>query len=161
MSIIELLNEIGKLAEIINEKNRELENLRKNYDSKLQVINKYIEDLSLSLSPLPSLDTITDENLITRLSTPIECPNCHNRVWENSKNSDFLLIPKHKITTGSELQQEDTSLTTLTQSLPPLSNKPSKNKSKIECSYCKKKGHTRAKCRIRLNTPISTNNHNT
>ena len=89
MSIIELLNEIGKLAEIINEKNRELENLRKNYDSKLQVINKYIEDLSLSSSPLPSLDTITDENLITRLSTPIECPNCHNRVWENSKNSDF------------------------------------------------------------------------
>lgn len=158
MSIIELLNEIGKLAQIINEKNHELENLRKNYDTKLQMINKYIEELSLSSSSSPS--TITEERLIAQLSESIECPNCQYRIWENCKNSDFLLIPKSKIATRSNPGLYDKASTPPTPVEPSTITKPYKKKSNIVCSYCKKTGHTRAKCRTRLITPIPTNNNN-
>ncbi|RCK59502.1 hypothetical protein Cantr_07436 [Candida viswanathii] len=147
MSIIELLNEIGKLAQIINEKNQELESLRQSYDAKLQIINQYIENLKLS-----STSTISDDELIAQISQPIECLKCHHRVWENSQESEFLLIPKSKIERVSKVEDK----TPTAQAPAPSHTAPqklSKNKSKIECSYCKKTGHTRAKCRVRLSTP--------
>lgn len=161
MSIIELLNEIGKLAQIINDKNHELENLRKNYDTKLQMINKYIEELSFPSSSLSSSSsTITEERLIKQLSEPIECPNCQYKIWESCKNSDFLLIPKNKIATRSNPGLDDKVSTPPVPVEPPTITKQLKKKSNVVCSYCKKTGHTRAKCRTRLSTPISTNNNN-
>ncbi|RCK62939.1 hypothetical protein Cantr_09475 [Candida viswanathii] len=148
MSIIELLNEIGKLAQIINEKNQELESLRQSYDAKLQIINQYIENLKL-----PPTSTISDEELIAQISQPIECLKCLHRVWENSKESEFLLIPKSKIERVSKVVENTTPTAQAAAPSHTAPLKPSKNKSKIECSYCKKTGHTRAKCRVRLSTP--------
>ena len=150
MSILELLKEIDKLAKIINEKNKELETLQKNYDSKLHTINKYIESISPSTT-----GTVPEEQLINAISKPIECPHCHQKLWDNQEKSTFLLIPKQKIDTKFDTtvavrdeQPQPQQLTTST-----TSNKQ-KKKTNIVCSYCKMTGHTRAKCYKRLNTPV-------
>ncbi|CAX39991.1 conserved hypothetical protein [Candida dubliniensis CD36] len=147
MSILELSKEIDKLAKIINEKNKELETLQRNYDSKLHMINKYIETISPS-----STGTIPEEQLINAISKPIECPHCHEKLWDNQEKSTFLLIPKQKIDT-----KFDTIATQDEQPQPPTittSSNKQKKKTNIVCSYCKMTGHTRAKCRKRLNTPM-------
>ncbi|EMG48726.1 hypothetical protein SBY92_004049 [Candida maltosa Xu316] len=154
MSIVELSNEIGKLAQIINEKNQELDELRKNYDAKLQIINKYISSLPTSSS---SSSAITDDQFIKQVSTPISCPQCQHTIWDIQKphDSEFLLIPKQCIQTQSKVESSR-----VVENLPPqtktIHESKNKNKSKVICSYCKKTGHTRAKCRTRLNTPVST-----
>ncbi|KAG7665795.1 uncharacterized protein J8A68_000620 [[Candida] subhashii] len=180
MSIVELSNTVDKLARVINQKNQELEELKKGYDEKLYLINNYVRRLESVITDHCGDDDddddddefreINDEKLIHTLSNDINCPNCNHKVW-NNKESEFILLPKSQVKylvrgkSTSESNQPETerihsytqqTSSSSTRSFPQQQSK-SKNKSKVICSFCKEPGHTRAKCLTRLNTPATTN----
>ncbi|RLV95490.1 hypothetical protein JA1_001038 [Spathaspora sp. JA1] len=160
MSIVELSATVDKLARIINQKNKELEELKQGYDQKLHVINNYIRTLEDCIGD-SSKEAIDDEDFVKMISSNIECPNCKHSIWNNSQESgEYILLPRHQlkhlIHEPSHEHEPTISTSTNTNTTVPRPKKH-KNKSKINCSFCGEPGHTRAKCNERLTTPIKDN----
>lgn len=146
MSIVELLQTVDTLAQLINQKNKELEKLKLNYDAKLKQINQYISLFSTDDQP------IEDKKLLDIINTPVKCNNCDHVVWDITQDTHYIIIPKNSI----KYLQSD-ALKTLPakepfQYQPPKSTPNSKKKT---CSYCNKTGHSRARCFKRLNTELN------
>ncbi|CCG23060.1 hypothetical protein CORT_0D02120 [Candida orthopsilosis Co 90-125] len=144
MSIVELSQEIDKLAKVIIQKNLELENLKKGYDERLRVINDFIA----KVHPGQVNERISSETFTQQISKSITCPNCNHVVYNNSQE-EFVLLPNKQIeylsSEGGVVKPQVT-----TPQPMKLSTQNSKRKSHITCSYCKKQGHTRANCKKRL-----------
>lgn len=170
MSLVDVLKSVGELANAINKKTRELDELKHLYDSKLRDLNTYIESLHISNTH------ISPEVLQRQLDSQIHCPKCDECIWENGKQ-EFVLIPKQLIELesipatqndkfipnlrGHSLNDQAKGIQEIQDKLQqhnfhrPTSDKPDQkpqhNKSKRICSYCKKTGHSRARCYKRLN----------
>lgn len=174
MSIVELLKSVDTLAKIINQKNHELEELKKGYDSKIHEINKYIKILQEQEGIKPD-EQIPENVFRDKIDNVIKCSKCDHEIWNINSNSEFIIIPKQKLQylLGNESDkrlldelreltiQKDSGMDTNSEIRPsskgfsnPKGNKKQYNtKSKKTCSYCSKPGHSRAHCLIRLATP--------
>lgn len=159
MSIVELQKSVDTLARAVADKTKELEDLKKVYDEKLNTINAYMLNVQESLG-LEGQDEIDDDHFISRISEPIRCDKCDTEVYGNDAGSQFVLVPKSMLRNIiSQKKVEIPAMQNLTLAEPIHSEKSSKNhhysKSKKTCSYCKKTGHSRAKCLTRLSTPVN------
>ncbi|CUM64126.1 uncharacterized protein PRCAT00001717001 [Priceomyces carsonii] len=176
MSIVEFLTTIDKLVQSINDKNQELEDLKKTYNSKLEIINKYVKKLQelhgeLDVDPLSKL---THKQFIRNLENSVLCPNCDEKVWSLDADSDYILFPKtqlmHLLPEFPEGNcAEDIQAPVIEKSKPEQNIQIYHNTQrniekntyrsanlttpKKTCSYCKKPGHSRSKCFIRLSKP--------
>lgn len=176
MSAIELLKTIENLVQVVNEKNRELERLKTEYDSKINEINRYWEALHDSISGKSSISStregeISDEELIQTLKSRVKCPQCDTEVWNNEEKSDFILFPRQKLQVIQQSHQSDVKSdkndskmdhkTNPSQSSSQRSSQNShtptphpatpKKSAKKTCSFCHQTGHSRARCLQRLN----------
>lgn len=172
MSIVDLLKSVDTLAKLITQKNQELESLKKNYDAKLNQINKFINLINsqTSLEQEPPRDEISDDELLKIIDKKISCLSCHQEIWDINEDTDFIIIPKKKIQFLLKQQQWDQKNSNeLSDKLNNISigasatddRSPSpyqstytphkKSNFKKTCSYCHKKGHSRARCLERLN----------
>lgn len=162
MSIVELLKSVDILARAIAEKTKELEDLKKVYEEKLETINAYILNVQESIL-LQDQDEIDDDHFISQITEPIRCTKCNTEVYGNTLDSKFILVPKSKLKNIIPKQMKPEvkipNVEKLTLSSSTDSEKLTRNhhysKSKKTCSYCKKAGHSRAKCLTRLSTPSS------
>mmetsp|Transcript_81 Transcript_81/g.84 ORF Transcript_81/g.84 Transcript_81/m.84 type:complete len:180 (+) Transcript_81:30-569(+) len=177
MSIVELLKSVDTLAKIINQKNLELEELKKGYDSKLHEINKYIRILQEqeAIETEKDIKDIPEEIFREKIGSTIRCSNCDHEVWSINSDSDFIIIPKRKLQYLLGHERDGSLLNELkdltiqndlaTHKSPEIRSSPHhysgfngykkqyNTKSKKTCSYCSKPGHSRAHCLIRLSTP--------
>ncbi|EGW34242.1 uncharacterized protein SPAPADRAFT_59671 [Spathaspora passalidarum NRRL Y-27907] len=160
MSIVELSATVDKLAKIINQKNKQLEDLKQGYDQKLHIINEYIRTLEGSIEGDSSKESIPNEEFIKKISSKVECPNCKHVIWDNMQSGEYVLVPKHQLKylirdTPQAQTQAHEPITPTTSTSNDTSYRPPKpkNRSKINCSFCGEPGHTRAKCYKRLTTP--------
>lgn len=145
MSIVELLQEVDKLAKVIIQKNQELDTLKRGYNERLRVINNFIA----KVHPDQVDERITSEAFTQEISKEINCPNCNHTVYNNDQE-EFILIPKKQI---EYLPLEGDTATSEKKDRPPPQkkfNQNSKRKAHITCSFCKEQGHTRANCKKRL-----------
>ncbi|CUM49053.1 unnamed protein product [Debaryomyces tyrocola] len=174
MSIVELLKSVDTLAKIINQKNHELEELKKGYDAKLHEINKYIRVLQEQEDVKPDGE-MPEEVFREKIDSIIKCSKCDHEIWNINSNNEFIIIPKKKLQylLGNESDkrlldglreltiQKDSGADTNSEirpspkgySSPKGYKKQYNTKSKKTCSYCSKPGHSRAHCLIRLATP--------
>ena len=174
MSIVELLKSVDTLAKIINQKNHELEELKKGYDSKLHEINKYIRILQ-EQEGIKVDGEIPEEILRQKINNVIKCSKCDHEIWNINSDNEFIIIPKQKLQyllgkesdkrlldgLGELTLQKDSVTDTNSEirpspkgySSPKGYKKQYHTKSKKICSYCSKPGHSRAHCLIRLATP--------
>ena len=174
MSIVELLKSVDTLAKIINQKNNELEELKKGYDAKLHEINKYIRILQEHEGVEPDGE-MPDAVFREKIDSITKCSKCDHEIWNINSNSEFIIIPKQKLQylLGNESDkrlldglreltiQKDSGTDTNSEirpspkgySSPKGYKKQYNTKSKKTCSYCSKPGHSRAHCLIRLATP--------
>lgn len=108
--------------------------------------------------PQTQLDSIEDGDFLNKINEKVTCPNCDHEIWNNeSKESDYLLIPKKKlkylledsvVDEFKQLRIKDDETHTYIKHTPVNNN----GKSKRVCSYCHKPGHQRARCFKRLNS---------
>lgn len=172
MSIVELLKTIDTLAKSINEKNEELERLKKDFDDKLKVINQYIGLFNnRDEEQVQELNMSSDE-LTGMITKNIHCNNCNNIIWDLNQESEYILIPKSAVKliraddkTISHPKPENLAVKNVVATLGSLEaqfDKPAmqltkakkKGRSHITCSYCHQQGHVRANCHARLNKPL-------
>ncbi|EGV60666.1 hypothetical protein CANTEDRAFT_116722 [Yamadazyma tenuis ATCC 10573] len=174
MSLVEVSKSIGELAKAFHEKSVELDRLKALYSSKLELLNSYVACL-----PGENKETISDESLLDHIKSPVCCQNCNALVWDSS--SEFLLLPKRLIRVpGVESDMALTQLSNSldhtsikddneenethhgnenenhnynheSEISVDKAKKSYHGKSKKVCSYCKKTGHSRARCFVRLN----------
>ena len=174
MSIVELLKSVDTLAKIINQKNHELEELKKGYDAKLHEINKYIRILQQQEDVKPDVE-MPEEVFRDKIDTIIKCNKCDNEIWNINSDSEFIIIPKKKLryllrNESDEklldgLRELDLQKSPNSDTTPEIRPSPKEyssvksykkqynTKSKKTCSYCSKPGHSRAHCLTRLATP--------
>jgi len=145
MSIVELLQEVDKLAKVIIQKNLELEELKKGYNHRLHVINEFIAKVQPDQI---DDDKITSESFTQHWNNKVTCPNCNHIVYNNSEQ-EFVLIPKKQLEYLSS-QPEFPKHQEPTPHRLSVNNQKTKKKSHITCSFCKEQGHTRANCKKRL-----------
>lgn len=143
MSIVELQKTVETLAQLITQKNQELEQLKLDYDAKLKQINNYISVFSPDGLP------IDDTKLIDIIGQPVKCNNCEHIVWDIKQNTDFLIVPKNSIRYLQNPQP-------VPKKEPFQYQTKSHSKSKKTCSYCNETGHLRARCFKRLNSELKT-----
>lgn len=160
MSIVDVLRSVDELAKAINEKSQELTRLKTQYSEKLLLLNTYVDHL-----PVTS-DSINDDELLEQINKDVKCENCSHTVWSNlNKDSKFVVLPKGVVrnpnlnigkdqSTNYTIRHEDTMQNTNKETYNTTHNNPKNkkffNKSKKICSYCKKPGHSRSKCFVRL-----------
>ncbi|KAI5948935.1 hypothetical protein KGF57_005128 [Candida theae] len=147
MSLVELSQEIDKLAKVIIQKNQELDNLKKGYNERLKAINSFISTLHLDQTD----ERITSDEFAREIGKEISCPNCNHTIY-NGEADDFILIPKRQVeylSSGGDVAKPAAEPAPLPQM--KLSQK-SKRKAHITCSFCREQGHTRANCKKRLGT---------
>lgn len=171
--LTEISQQVNFLAEKISSKNKELEKLKSEYTSKLAYLEQ-VESLYLKSIGQNTADPKLDINL------KVDCKNCGATVYDakeidRSKNDYFILFPKAKINdllllssanrkatssvAKSGVNRDDKAITatsnkqssTLAVNSTSRENQNKKHKKKV-CSYCKKAGHSRAKCFKRLTT---------
>ncbi|CCE86438.1 Piso0_004928 [Millerozyma farinosa CBS 7064] len=173
MSIVELSKTIDTLAKSINEKNEELERLKKDFDDKLKVINQYIGLFNnKDGEQVQELNKMSSEELTSMITKKIHCNNCNNIVWDLNQESEYILIPKSPVKliraddkTISQPKSENSAVKNVSATMGSSEaqlDKPAtqstrtkkKGRSHITCSYCRQQGHVRANCHARLNKPL-------
>lgn len=158
MSIVELSNSVDKLAKAVAEKNKELDKLKQSYEEKIDQLN---ECILLLTEGIKKSEEFTEYTLLDDYKKAITCSNCRSSVVFDE---NYLVVPLGKISKqiqGTELSKKfhqlEISRSTEQKGEKLSTVKPKKKertKNKIICSYCKKPGHTRAKCEARLSTPL-------
>lgn len=156
MSLVEVLKSLDELAKAFHEKSASLDKVKLEYTAKLKFINKYIERLPTTSENEDGHESVEDDKLLNQLSSSITCKNCKHIVWDNQQ-SDLVLIPRKMLKVPEVVDKQDVAdrdnirnlqqMLILDQEVPKSSKKFS---SKRVCSYCNKKGHSRAKCYARL-----------
>lgn len=170
MTLLEVLQKVDQLARSFHEKSKALDNLKTEYTRKLELINEYVKTLpNLEQGELNN-ESISDEVLLTQLKTQLVCQNCKLEVV---LDNDFVMLPKKMIKVPKHIEDSDNEetirqmqklLVQASNSQAPDANssdtnssslRDNKNKSKTLskkiCSYCNKRGHSRARCYTRLN----------
>ncbi|SGZ50019.1 CIC11C00000003366 [Sungouiella intermedia] len=165
-------NELAKLQqeyqeklEILNKYIGKIEDAEKCEDStRLEVSKKDSNSLENSqisqLKKLESESLLQDESLESQnsqilhlISSPVCCPNCLEKFYDLSSKSEFVLIPRNKVHLLQN-QKANHIIENVQQSIGDLqiSELPKKLHGKLKktCSYCKKPGHSRARCFTRL-----------
>lgn len=182
MSIVELLKSVDTLAKVIHQKNLELEELKRGYDSKLREINKYIEVLHKQEN-IEDGPQVNEKDFRDIIREPVKCEKCDHTIWNMDEESDFIIMPKRKLQyilkkdnresieklldrldreSLSAPDSEDKSKIRQStvgdnmQTTAPKAYRKHYNKSKKTCSYCSKPGHSRAHCMVRLTNPKPT-----
>ncbi|ODV79984.1 uncharacterized protein CANTADRAFT_25749 [Suhomyces tanzawaensis NRRL Y-17324] len=166
MSVVELLKSVDSLARLITERTQELEKLKQDYNAKLQTINAYLEQLPQHGVLGLGKHELDEKAFLEAVSADMDCPKCQSKVYLNGADSDYILIPKQKlrllgIESTPEIDDRLASLKLSTTKEQATGHEYPRNptkhyhnsKSKKICSYCKKPGHSRAKCLVRLLTP--------
>lgn len=159
MAIVELLKSLDNLARAIVEKNKEVDEMKKEYESKLRTVNQYLK----LLQDPTNHSTTNEETFLTALANQATCPHCEKHL-NTSASSEFVLIPRNQIAIKSTPvgDEEEAQETTINDTTEECTSKESEirhgqakkqNNSKRICSYCKAPGHSRAKCFKRLSTP--------
>lgn len=172
MLIAEVSATVENLAILVHKKSNELAKLQKEYHEKLEILNKYIGKIaentqyleivenpeqsqtSQKSGKLQNSSETTDNTLLKIISTPVCCPLCLNTLYDLSFNSDFVLIPRNKVhligdgDEGHTVEKVESAMESLQVSEKQVSKKHGKLKK--TCSYCKKPGHSRARCFTRL-----------
>lgn len=169
MLIAEVSATVENLAILVHKKSNELAKLQKEYHEKLEILNKYIDMIAEKTEYLENVENPeqsqtsqksgnlqnspeTDNTLLKLISTPVYCPLCLNTLYDLSSNSDFVLIPRNKVhllgDEGHTVEKVETAMESLQVSEQPVAKKHGKLKK--TCSYCKKPGHSRARCFTRL-----------
>lgn len=156
----ELQEVIDNLVKAVAARESELEKLAKEYQEKLNVLNSYIDQFQqLSNDNLESQD---EQKIQELLSAEISCPLCHANLYKLDNDSEFLLVPKLKVksilrgTLADKANAADSLKATLkslqiSDQLPQtVVAKKLHRPKKMTCSYCKKLGHSRARCFTRL-----------
>lgn len=176
MSVVDLLKSVDTLAKIINQKNRELDELKKGYDAKLHEINKYVEVLQKLGLTDDKNEVMSEERFRKIIHQPAKCSNCNHEIWNIDGDGELVAIPRKKL--QYILQNTHMDVPSLLGGMEDLKIKDNEsscfeprvrpnfkgnqssngerhfaNKSKKTCSYCKKTGHSRAHCLVRLNNP--------
>ncbi|KAM9910514.1 hypothetical protein OXX69_004414 [Metschnikowia pulcherrima] len=159
MSFADISKSLGELAGAIAKKNKEVEELKSEYERKLRVVERYLQHF-------PGAEPALDANaLVTLLENdePVTCPNCSTTLYDLSKHTGFVLVPKNRLRiqseTGTEIIASDQENLSGSRDQPHKLSEPAKkpynnrhgSKSKRTCSYCNKTGHSRARCFTRLN----------
>lgn len=160
MSIVEVLKSVEVLAKAVHEKSKHLDELIAQYNTKILLVNKFLDKLPTDCEINKLL---TEEQFIDSINHP-QCPKCQATI-----DDEFLIIPKRKVAVENDAENESkVSKSTnvphdeLSTSSPEhissyLPNKSTtsqhkyQEKSKKVCSYCKRTGHSRARCFKRLN----------
>lgn len=163
MSIGQLQKCVEDLAKVVSQKDKELKELKKEYDSRLRVINQYLDRLGV-------LDRkcLKAEELEKIIRQPITCENCEEVIWKVDEDAQCLLIPKSKLELldakgKNELERRNGPQSDSLEPKKQVNDQETGRRtgrqinlySKKICSYCKKTGHTRAKCFKKLSTPIN------
>lgn len=140
MSIADILKSLSELAEAVNAKSKELDDLKALYNTKLSAVNEYLKTLPINLGEF------TENEFMETIKQPIQCKNCKKPL-----NGNFIIIPKSTIHIETTHKSSDNKVELRIP--PPSVPKAPKheNKSKRTCSYCHKSGHTRSRCFKRLN----------
>lgn len=172
LSLENLLNTVDSLVRTVANKNLELEELKKNYDERLHLINRYIElvqnaakeEEDKAASDGRRSELISQEQFLGLVNQKVECSDCRKTFWDNSELLEYVLIPKKTLKyllKGSEdplsdafgkLRTAPVYSGTVAGSGQRRKEQP---KGKKTCSYCHKTGHSRAKCFARLNNPVA------
>lgn len=104
MLIVDVLKTVGQLASAISQKTRELEELKQQYESKIHILNKYIEKIQRG----PHDNSAKSQESITNmLDTPLRCSACQNTVYDLETESDYILVPKNKAHLLKEEPEKD------------------------------------------------------
>lgn len=167
MSIVEVLKSVEVLAKAVHEKSKHLDELIAQYNTKIQLVNSFLEKLPTT-NEVDEL--LTDELFINSIKKP-QCPSCNK-----SFDGEFILVPKRKVEVKvdgentASIRQNEQSTSSPDAHSPYILIKESstsrgaasnnnmyREKSKKVCSYCKKTGHSRARCFKRLNGEKPTN----
>ncbi|CCE85339.1 Piso0_004928 [Millerozyma farinosa CBS 7064] len=173
MSIVELSKTIDTLAKSINEKNEELERLKRDFDNKLKVINQYIGLFNnKDGEEAEELNNMNSKELTEMITKKIHCNHCNNIIWDVNQESEYILIPRSAVKlirvddkTMPQQKFENTASKGVSANLGSSESqfeKPAtqstktkkKGRSHITCSYCHQQGHVRANCHARLNKPL-------
>lgn len=156
----ELAEVIENLVKAVATRESELDQLAKKYQEKLNILNDYIHQIQALTNVEESSEN--GESTEKLLETDVDCPLCHANLYKLNSESDFLLIPKLKIrsilqNTPKERGESAASLAKALENLQvteeaPQAATPRKlhKQKKMTCSYCKKLGHSRARCFTRL-----------
>ncbi|ABN68470.2 Zn-finger, CCHC type, partial [Scheffersomyces stipitis CBS 6054] len=173
MSAMELSSTVDQLARVIISKNKQLEDLSSVYEKKLQTLNEYISKIQIALgnevAGSSSIQSIVDDDFLAEIQKDISCPRCNSVLHDKSDDYEYIKIPKKTIrptnmaNTGKEFNPIKSPEVEKSISVGSVSSEvSSKNssshrhqQSKKICSYCKKPGHSRAKCYVRLSKPQS------
>lgn len=167
----ELAEVIDNLVKAVASRESELDNLAKEYKEKLNVLNDYIHHIQTLTNVEESGES--DKSSEELLKADMECPLCHANLYKLNSESDFLLIPKLKVgsilqNTPKERGERAASLAKalenlqVTEEAPPAVTPRKLHKTKkMTCSYCKKPGHSRARCFTRLSQDPSNKTYQT
>ena len=159
MLFADIYKSLGELAGAIAKKNKEVEELKSEYERKLRVVERYLQHFP---GAEPALDANALVNLLEK-AEPVTCPNCSTTLYDLLKHTDFVLVPKSRLRIQSETGTEEIAPNQENlpgskdqpHQLPEPAKKPHNNrhgsKLKRTCSYCNKAGHSRARCFTRLN----------
>lgn len=173
MLIVDISATVENMVTSFNKKMKELEDLKREYQEKLKILNTYIDRIQTSGTNLQV--TIGDKEIINLLSSEVSCPNCLENLYNLNQSSEYFLIPKKKVRLICEVEEPkgvnkmistvQTSFENLQVSRQPSSpiaavKKVHHSNLKKTCSYCKKRGHSRAHCFTRLSKdPSESKSH--
>lgn len=172
MSIVELLKSVDQLAKAVTSKNKELDQLKENYNAKIEQMNHYLSKIQQLALPQTSNDSeINDEEFLDMVNSS-QCSNCNLKL----DTEEYIVIPRAQLkqlisndsqlkddlanlkldNTINEEERHSASIPTAHKSKQSIYTPPVKERGNTKkiCSYCKKQGHTRAKCLTRLSTPL-------
>lgn len=175
MLIADVSSTVENLALLVNKKANELAKLQREYEEKLEIINAYIGKIaqrpeseklekSQELEISKNSREIPENELLKLISTPVCCPLCLNTLYDLSSTSEFVLVPRNKAHLLRDFDDTVNKVQTSVENLQ-VSEQPAKKHGKLKktCSYCKKPGHSRARCFTRLSKdpsePQSSENH--
>lgn len=151
MLLAEISKSMGDLALAVNRKTAELDRMKAEYDTKLRIVNKYIDKINAMMDS----SSQTELGELDALEKTVSCPACHTKVYDLDEESEYVLVPRNKIHLLRETESESATREIKAEPLPVP--KPGRSKSRtITCSYCNKTGHSRARCFVRLSKEPGT-----
>lgn len=169
MQVEEVSKALESLADVVNRKSAELDRLKREYTQKIEILNGYIRKFHSNTSE--QSEPADDNAILELLTSKIACPSCLKEIYLLDSENEYILVPKRLVRLletqqhKSNEQPTDAKITvdTVTKSLgemevtneenvqPVVARKLHHSKQKRTCSYCKKPGHSRARCFARLN----------
>lgn len=167
MSLNDVSATVENLAVAVNQKLADLTRLQHEYLAKINLLNRYISQFQPDDNEQAEQAKPVDDQIINLISSKVCCPSCNENLYDLTENSEYILIPKNQArlpSVGEKSRDIDHAIESVQQRVGSLqvapqgpvgeagnnSRKQSHTKLKRTCSYCKKPGHSRARCFTRL-----------